>query len=97
MRAGELDAVTLNGWAMLGGGVLLLAASGIGESWGKAAWTAESVGSIAYLAFIVTAATVAAFGAATLTWGAVARSAAAFDTILHLDEVTPSRLLADSG
>ena len=37
---------------MLGGGVLLLAASGIGESWGEAAWTAESVGSIAYLAFI---------------------------------------------
>jgi drug/metabolite transporter (DMT)-like permease len=52
LRAGELDAVTLNGWAMLGGGVLLLAASGIGESWGDAAWTAESVGSIAYLALI---------------------------------------------
>jgi drug/metabolite transporter (DMT)-like permease len=32
--------------------VLLLVASGIGESWGEAAWTAESVGSIAYLALI---------------------------------------------
>jgi drug/metabolite transporter (DMT)-like permease len=52
LRAGELDAVTLNGWGMLGGGALLLAASGIGESWGEAAWTAESVGSIAYLALI---------------------------------------------
>jgi drug/metabolite transporter (DMT)-like permease len=52
LRAGELDAVTLNGWGMLGGGVLLLAASGLGESWGDAAWTAESVGSIAYLALI---------------------------------------------
>ena len=52
LRAGELDAVVLNGWAMLAGGVLLLAASGIGESWGEAAWTAESVGSIGYLALI---------------------------------------------
>ncbi|MGH3995265.1 MAG: EamA family transporter, partial [Pseudonocardiaceae bacterium] len=52
LRARELDAVALNGWGMLGGGVLLLVASGIGESWGDAAWTAESVGSIAYLAMI---------------------------------------------
>jgi drug/metabolite transporter (DMT)-like permease len=52
LRAGELDAVALNGWGMLGGGVVLLVASAIGESWGDAAWTAESVGSIAYLAVI---------------------------------------------
>jgi drug/metabolite transporter (DMT)-like permease len=52
LRAGELDAVTLNGWGMLGGGALLLVASGLGESWGEAAWTAESLGSIAYLALI---------------------------------------------
>ncbi len=52
LRAGELDAFSLNGWGMLGGGILLLAASGLGESWGDAAWTAESVGSIAYLALI---------------------------------------------
>ena len=49
-RAAELDAVVLNGWAMLLGGVLLLAASAVSESWGEFAWTAESVGSIAYLA-----------------------------------------------
>jgi drug/metabolite transporter (DMT)-like permease len=52
LRAGNLDAVTLNGWGMLGGGLLLLVVSGIGESWGEAAWTADSVGSIAYLALI---------------------------------------------
>jgi drug/metabolite transporter (DMT)-like permease len=52
LRAAELDAVTLNGWGMLGGGVLLLLASAAGESWGDAAWTAEAVGSIAYLALV---------------------------------------------
>jgi drug/metabolite transporter (DMT)-like permease len=52
LRAGELDAVSLNGWGMLGGGALLLAVSGLGESWSDAAWTAESLGSIAYLALI---------------------------------------------
>ena len=52
LRARELEAVALNGWGMLGGGILLLAASAIGESWGDAAWTAESVGSITYLALI---------------------------------------------
>jgi drug/metabolite transporter (DMT)-like permease len=52
LRAGELDAVVLNGWGMLGGGLLLLAASALGESWGEAAWSADAVGSIAYLALI---------------------------------------------
>jgi drug/metabolite transporter (DMT)-like permease len=49
-RAGRLDALVLNGWAMLGAGVLLLAASAPFEDWGAAAWSAEAVGSIAYLA-----------------------------------------------
>jgi drug/metabolite transporter (DMT)-like permease len=49
---GRLDAVVVNGWGMLAGGLLLLAASAISESWGELAWTAESVGSIAYLAVI---------------------------------------------
>jgi drug/metabolite transporter (DMT)-like permease len=52
LRAGPLDAVVLNGWGMLGGGLLLLAASALGESWGEAAWSADAVGSIAYLALI---------------------------------------------
>jgi drug/metabolite transporter (DMT)-like permease len=49
-RAAELDAVVLNGWAMLVGGLLLLPVSALTEDWGDFAWTAESVGSIAYLA-----------------------------------------------
>jgi drug/metabolite transporter (DMT)-like permease len=52
LRAAELDPIVLNGWAMLGGGVLLTAASAAGESWGEFNWTAESLGSIAYLALI---------------------------------------------
>ena len=51
-RADALDPIVLNGWAMLGGGALLLAASAAGEDWGTAAWTAQAVGSIAYLAVI---------------------------------------------
>jgi drug/metabolite transporter (DMT)-like permease len=57
LRAAELDAVVLNGWGMLGGGILLLLASAAGESWGDFAWTLESLGSIAYLAIIGSAIT----------------------------------------
>jgi drug/metabolite transporter (DMT)-like permease len=49
-RAAELDAVVLNGWAMLVGGLLLLPVSALSEDWGEFVWSAESVGSIAYLA-----------------------------------------------
>lgn len=52
LRAAKLDAVALNGWAMLGGGLLLLPASALGENWREFAWTPESVGSILYLAVI---------------------------------------------
>ncbi len=52
LRAGELDAVVLNGWGMLAGGVLLLVASALGESWGEAAWSGDAIGSIAYLAVV---------------------------------------------
>jgi drug/metabolite transporter (DMT)-like permease len=48
-RAAQLDAVVLNGWAMLVGGLLLLPLSGLTEDWGDFVWSAESVGSIAYL------------------------------------------------
>jgi drug/metabolite transporter (DMT)-like permease len=57
LRAAELDAVVLNGWAMLGGGLLLLAASVLGEDWGEFVWSAESVGSIAYLVLFGSAVT----------------------------------------
>ena len=52
LRSGELDPVVLNGWGMLGGGLALLAASALGESWGELALTPESIGSITYLAVI---------------------------------------------
>ena len=48
--AAGLDAVVLNGWAMLAGGLLLLPVSALSENWGDFVWSAESVGSIAYLA-----------------------------------------------
>ena len=44
--------MVLNGWAMLGGGLALLAASALGEDWGELAFTGEAIGSIAYLAVI---------------------------------------------
>jgi drug/metabolite transporter (DMT)-like permease len=50
LRAAELDAVVLNGWGMLGGGLLLLPVSALSEDWGEFVWSAESVGSILYLA-----------------------------------------------
>jgi drug/metabolite transporter (DMT)-like permease len=50
LRAGDLDAIPLNGWAMLGGGLALLAVSALGEDWSELAPTAETLGSIAYLA-----------------------------------------------
>jgi drug/metabolite transporter (DMT)-like permease len=49
-RAARLDAVVLNGWAMLGGGLVLLAVSPLSDDWGDFVWSAESIGSIAYLA-----------------------------------------------
>jgi drug/metabolite transporter (DMT)-like permease len=49
-RGGRLDAVVLNGWGMLVGGSLLLAASALSETWGDAVWSANSLGSILYLA-----------------------------------------------
>jgi drug/metabolite transporter (DMT)-like permease len=56
-RGGKLDAVVLNGWAMLGGGLLLLAASALGEEWADAAWTGQALVTIAYLAAIGSALT----------------------------------------
>src|SRR3954467_317033 len=54
-RATGLDPLVLNGWAAVGGGVLLLLVSAVSESWGSARWTAQAIGSIAYLAAIGTA------------------------------------------
>lgn len=54
-RGRALDAFVLNGWAMLGAGVLLLLVSAPGEDWGRTAWSAEAIGSILYLALAGTA------------------------------------------
>jgi drug/metabolite transporter (DMT)-like permease len=51
-RGQSVDPIVLNGWAMLGGGALLLVASAPTEDWGTAALTGHSVGSIAYLAVV---------------------------------------------
>ena len=51
-RGRKLDAVVLNGWAMLGGGGALLAASAVSEAWSHAHWTAQAAGAIAYLALV---------------------------------------------
>jgi drug/metabolite transporter (DMT)-like permease len=51
-RGRRLDPIALNGWAMLGGGLLLLTTSALAEDWGTATWTNQAVGSIAYLAAI---------------------------------------------
>jgi drug/metabolite transporter (DMT)-like permease len=53
-RGRRLDPLALNGWAMLGGGVLLLAVSALSERWGATVWSADSVLSILYLALFGT-------------------------------------------
>lgn len=55
LRGAKTDAVVLNGHAMLLAGVLLLALSAPLEDWGETAWSAEAIGSIAYLALAGTA------------------------------------------
>ena len=93
LRAAKLDAIVLNGWAMLAGGVLLTAASARGESWGEFNWTPESLGSIAYLSLIGSAvafviltvllrtvtARATSFLALLLPFGALAFGAALYD------------------
>jgi len=51
-EGGRLDAIVVNGWGMLAGGVLLLIASAPVDRWGDFVWSSESVGSILYLAII---------------------------------------------
>ena len=56
-RGHRLDPIVLNGWAMLGGGALLLVTSIPTEDWGSATWTATAIGTIVYLAAIGSALT----------------------------------------
>lgn len=51
-RSARLEAVALNGWAMLAGGLMLLVAGAPFEDWGQARWTGQAAGAIVYLAII---------------------------------------------
>lgn len=57
LRARALDAVVLNGWAMLVGGALLLGVSAPTEDWGDAVWDGTAIGAILYLAILGSAVT----------------------------------------
>ena len=101
-RGGALDAVVLNGWAMFGAGALLLALSAPLEDWGEAAWTAASVGSIAYLALLGTAFTFVVLTLLLREMTAVATSfisvlipfgALAFGALIEDEVVTGTALL----
>jgi drug/metabolite transporter (DMT)-like permease len=107
-RAAELDPVVLNGWAMLSGGVLLLVASVMSENWGDFVWSAESAGSIAYLALFGSAiafvtltvllrhisAMAIAFLAMLLPFGALLFGAALYDESITARAVGGAALVA---
>jgi drug/metabolite transporter (DMT)-like permease len=107
-RAGRLDAVVLNGWAMLTGGLLLLPVSALSEDWGEFVWSAESVGSIAYLALFGSAiafvtltvllrqisAMAMSFLAMLLPFGALVFGAALYDEAITARAVAGAMLVA---
>jgi drug/metabolite transporter (DMT)-like permease len=107
-RAAELDAVVLNGWAMLVGGLLLLPLSALSEDWGDFVWSAESVGSIAYLALFGSAiafvtltvllrhisAMAMSFLAMLLPFGALLFGAALYDESITVRAVAGAALVA---
>ena len=104
---GALDAVVLNGWAMLAGGALLLAVSALAEAW-EVTWSAGAVGSIAYLAVIGSAvpfvtltillrelpAVTMSYVTLLLPFGALAFGAALYDEVVTLPAVAGAALVA---
>jgi drug/metabolite transporter (DMT)-like permease len=107
-RGQQLDPIVLNAWAMLGGGALLLVASAPAEDWTQAAWTAQAVGSIAYLAAIGSAvpfvtltillrelpAVTVSYITLLLPFGALAFGAALYDEHVTLAAVGGALLVA---
>jgi drug/metabolite transporter (DMT)-like permease len=107
-RGAGVDALVLNGWAALGGGVVLLAASASSEDWAAASWSAQALGSIAYLAAIGTAlafvtltrllrelpAVTISFIALLLPFGALAFGAVVYGEPLTLAELAGAALVA---
>jgi len=53
-RGAKLDPLVMNGWAMVGGGIVLLLVSAPTEDWGATVWSPASIGSIVYLAALGT-------------------------------------------
>jgi drug/metabolite transporter (DMT)-like permease len=106
-RGGELDAIALNGWAMLVGGALLLAVSAAAEAW-EVTWSGESVGSIAYLAVMGSAvpfvtltlllrelpAVTVSYITLLLPFGALIFGAALYDERITLPAVAGAALVA---
>jgi drug/metabolite transporter (DMT)-like permease len=106
-RGTALDAIVLNGWAMLGGGALLLAVSAPAEAW-EVTWTGRAVGSIAYLAVIGSAvpfvtltvllrelpAVTVSYITLLLPFGALAFGAALYDERVTLPAVAGAALVA---
>jgi drug/metabolite transporter (DMT)-like permease len=100
--------VTLNGWAMLGGGLLLLASSAPFEDWAGATWSAQAVGSVGYLAVIGSAfpfvaltvllrelpAVTMSYITLLLPFGALAFGAALYDERVTLAAVAGAALVA---
>ena len=107
-RGGRLDPITLNGWAMLAGGALLLALSAAAEDWGSAAWSSRAVGSVAYLAVIGSAlpfvtltvllrelpAVTVSYITLLLPFGALAFGAALYDEPITVVAVSGALLVA---
>ena len=107
-RGNRLDPIVLNGWAMLGGGALLLALSAAAEDWGSAAWSEQAVGSVAYLAVIGSAvpfvtltvllrelpAVTVSYITLLLPFGALAFGAALYDERITLVAVAGAVLVA---
>ena len=54
LRAAKVDPLVMNGWAMVTGGLLLLAVSALSEDWAATTWSPASIGSILYLAVVGT-------------------------------------------
>jgi len=101
LRGGGLGAVVLNGWAMLGGGLVLLMISGASENWGELALTAEAFSSIAYLAVAGSAVTFVGLSVLLRQISAQAMSflalllpfgALVFGAVLYAEDITPRAL-----
>jgi len=106
-RAQQLDAIVLNGWAMLVGGVLLLGASAVTEDWGEAVWGAKAIGSIVYLAVVGSAiafvvltillremsAQASSFIALMIPFGALAFGAVLYDEAITAQAVAGAALV----